>query len=171
MTIEEAIKTGIQFEKRVYATYLEAARGASDATAKRVFATLAEEEMGHVTYLESRLGEWQRSAHLSAEKLQTVLPSAERVRAALERLHSQVAQRKGDHESELDSLRQALVAEEETSSFYRRMVSELPADGQELFARFLDIEDGHAALVAAEIDNVNRMGFWFDLKEFDLEAG
>jgi hypothetical protein len=51
------------------------------------------------------------------------------------------------------------------------MVRELPAEGQHLFSRFLEIEDGHAAIVQAEIDNVKHMGFWFDLKEFDLEVG
>jgi rubrerythrin len=100
-----------------------------------------------------------------------VLPSAERVRAGLARLRSKVAQRKGSNAAELDSLRQALAAEDETSSFYRQMVRELPAQGQALFSRFLEIEDGHAAIVQAEIDSVNRMGFWFDLEEFDLESG
>jgi hypothetical protein len=51
------------------------------------------------------------------------------------------------------------------------MVRELPPEGQSLFSRFLEIEDGHGAIVQAEIDNVKQMGFWFDLKEFDLEAG
>jgi rubrerythrin len=171
MTIEEAIKTGILFEKKVYATYVAAAKRAVDATAKKVFSTLAEEEQGHVTYLESRLGEWQRNGVLAAEKVKTVLPSADRVRMGLTRMRTQVAQRKGNYSSELDSLRQALAAEEETSAFYRQMVRELPAEGQDLFARFLEIEDGHAAVVQAEIDSVNKMGFWFDLKEFELEVG
>jgi rubrerythrin len=171
MTIEEAIQTGIQFEKKVHATYLEAGRRAKDATAAKVFRTLAQEELGHVAYLESRLDEWQRKGQLSREKLETLLPSAERVKEAVARLRSRVAKRKADHAPELDSLRQALAVEEETSAFYRQMVRELPAEGQELFSRFLDIEDGHAAIVQAEIDNVNRLGFWFDLEEFDLEAG
>jgi rubrerythrin len=171
MTIEEAIKTGIAFEKKIHATYLGAARRAEDETARKVFATLAEEELGHVAYLESRLDEWQRTALLSAEKLGTVLPSVERIKAGLGRVRAQVPARKGNHDSELDALRQALAAEDETSSFYRRMVLELPADGQDLFARFLEIEKGHAFLVQAEIDNVNKLGFWFDIAEFNLEAG
>jgi rubrerythrin len=65
-------------------------------------------------------------------------------------------QRKGSHAQELDSLRQALAAEEETSTFYINMVRELPAEGQQLFSRFLEIEDGHAAIVQAEIDSVNQ---------------
>src|SRR5664279_2602542 len=171
MTIEEAIKTGILFEKKVHATYLAAAKRAEDATAKRVFSTLAEEEQGHITYLESRLIEWQKERHLSDEELHTVLPSTERIKSGLQRLRSQVAQRRGTPAQELDSLRQALAAEEETSTFYLNMVRELPAEGQQLFSRFLEIEDGHAAIVRAEIDSVNQMGFWFDLKEFDLELG
>lgn len=171
MTIEEAIKTAIQFERKVHETYLGAVKRAGDVTARKVFGTLAAEEEGHITYLESRLAEWQKDGCLSPEKLRTILPSAERIKAGLSRLRSQVAQRKGNHEAELDSLRQALAAEEETSTFYLQMVRSLPAEGQDLFSRFLEIEDGHAAVVQAEIDNVNQMGFWFDLKEFDLEVG
>lgn len=171
MTIEEAIKTAIVYEKKVHATYATAAKRAEDETAKKVFLTLAEEEQGHVTYLESRLIEWQNVGQLSNEKLRTVLPSVDRIKAGVQRIRSQVAQRKGSHAAELDSLRQALAAEDETSTFYRRMVSELPEEGQNLFARFLEIEDGHAAIVQAEMDSVNQSGFWFDVKEFDLEVG
>ena len=171
MTIEEAIKTAIVYENKVHATYAAAAKRAEDETAKKVFLTLAEEEQGHVTYLESRLMEWQKDGQLSNEKLRTILPSTERIKAGVQRLRSQVAQRKGNHAAELDSLRQALAAEDETSAFYRRMVSELPEEGQNLFSRFLEIEDGHAAIVQAEMDSVSQSGFWFDVKEFDLELG
>lgn len=171
MTIEEAIKTAILFEKKVHANYTGAAARAVDPIAQKIFGTLAEEEQGHINYLESRLGEWQKDGRLSDEKLRTVLPAADRIKRGMGRLRSQVAQRKGGQTGEVDSLRQALAAEEETSDFYRRMVKELPAEGQDLFARFLEIEDGHVAIVQAELDSVNQMGFWFDLKEFDLEAG
>ena len=39
------------------------------------------------------------------------------------------------------------------------------------FGRFLEIEQGHQAIVRAEIDALTGMGFWFDFQEFDLEAG
>jgi rubrerythrin len=171
MTVEEAIRTAIVFEKKVLAAYLAAAKRAEDPVARRVFTTLADEEQGHVNYLESRLAEWQKDGRLSGERLETVLPAAERIRSGLQRLRSQVRRRQGNYAGELDSLRQALAAEEETSTFYGQMVRELPAEGQALFARFLEIEDGHAAVVQAEIDSVTQMGFWFDLKEFDLESG
>ncbi len=171
MTIEEAIKTALEFEKKVHAQYEVEAKNASDATAKRIFATLAQEEQGHVAYLESRLAEWQKSGRLSPEQLRTVRPSAKRIRAGIGRTRAGVRKDVGSHDAELSSLYRALAAEDETSAFYLRMVRELPAEGQSLFSRFLEIEDGHAAIVQAEIDNVKSMGFWFDLKEFDLEAG
>jgi rubrerythrin len=171
MSIEEAIKTALEFEKKVHALYETAAKKASDATAKKVFATLAQEERGHVAYLESRLAEWQNDGRLSPEKLRTVLPSAERIRAGVGRTRAGVHKEAASHDAELSSLCQALAAEDEASAFYVQMVRELPAEGQVLFSRFLEIEDGHGAIVRAEIDSVKHMGFWFDLQEFDLEAG
>jgi rubrerythrin len=171
MTIEEAIETALKFEKKVYAQYEAEAKNAGDTTVKKVFAMLAQEEQGHVAYLESRLVEWQKQGRLSPEKLRTVLPSAERIRAGVGRLRAGVGKQAGSRDAELSSLYRALAAENETSAFYLQMVRELPAEGQSLFSRFLEIEDGHAAIVQAEIDNFKSMGFWFDLKEFDLEAG
>ena len=48
---------------------------------------------------------------------------------------------------------------------------ELPAEAQALFQRFVEIEQGHQAIVRAEIDSVSGLGFWFDMQEFNLEAG
>src|SRR5450631_2254288 len=62
-------------------------------------------------------------------------------------------------------------SEDETSSFYGRMVAELPEEGRALFARFLEIETGHGALAQAELDSLTKSGFCFDVAEFDLEAG
>ena len=68
-------------------------------------------------------------------------------------------------------MRQSLDAELETAAFYLRMVSELDAAGRAFFARFVEIEQGHVAIVQAEIDAVTGLGFWFDVQEFRLEAG
>ena len=74
-------------------------------------------------------------------------------------------------QSELDLLKTALELERQTSGFYRQLVDTLPTGDRELFARFLEIEQGHLTIVQAEIDNLNGMGTWFDIMEFDLEAG
>jgi len=171
MTVEEAIKTGILFEKRVHATYVAAGKRAEDPVARRVFATLAEEEQGHINYLESRLGEWQKTGHVTLEKLHTILPSKEKVAAGIKKLRGTLKKKPVGATPELGFLQQALAMEDETSAFYQRMVAELPPEGQQLFGRFLEIEAGHAAIVQAEIDSVTGMGFWFDVMEFSLEGG
>ena len=75
---------------------------------------------------------------------------------------------KEDRGQELDMMRKALALETETSSFYRKMVDELPPDARPLFSRFVEIEEGHLAIVQAEIDYMSGTGFWFDTQEFDL---
>ena len=49
------------------------------------------------------------------------------------------------------------------------MVTEMDGPAQKMFARFLEIEDEHIAMVQAELDYISKTGFWFDSKEFDME--
>jgi hypothetical protein len=51
------------------------------------------------------------------------------------------------------------------------MVATLDADGKRLFERFVEIEEGHLAIVQAEMDLVTGSGYWFDTGEFRPEAG
>jgi rubrerythrin len=76
-----------------------------------------------------------------------------------------------DRGTEIELLRKALDIEEKTCTFYRRMVAELPAEGKGLFSRFVEIEEGHLAIVQAEIDYLTGSGHWFDYREFSLEGG
>ena len=50
----------------------------------------------------------------------------------------------------------------------RKTAAELDGQGKELFARFVEIEEGHGTIVQAEMDAVNAYGFWFDMPEFRL---
>jgi hypothetical protein len=51
------------------------------------------------------------------------------------------------------------------------MVAELDSTGQQLFERFIAIEEGHQTVVQAEIDSLSGFGFWLDFREFSPEAG
>ena len=77
---------------------------------------------------------------------------------------------KADRFGEVQMLNKALAVEIETSNFYKAMVEQLDNEPQNMFKRFLEIEDGHLALVQAEIDHITGTGFWFDFQEFNLEA-
>lgn len=171
MTIEEAINTAIEFETKVHGVYVEAEKAESDATAKSVLGTLAREEGFHITYLEKRKAEWTKTGSVTPESLDTALPSKAAIEAGVKKLEARLGGDREDHRASLETLQKCLKVEEETSAFYQQMVQTLPGDAQKMFARFVEIEEGHQAFVAAEIDAVQGLGYWFDFREFDLEAG
>lgn len=166
MTIEEAIKTAIEYEIRVRDAYLDNVSAISDPTGRRVFMFLGQEEQGHVDYLEACLAEWRASGQVSEADLDTIVPSKETIESSMKQLSTHLVQR--DFGAEKRMVEKALEMEEETSEFYRRMVAELD-EGRQLFERFLEIEDGHVAIVQAELDFLNRSGTFFDIQEFNLE--
>jgi rubrerythrin len=169
MTIEEAIKTALQYENRVVAVYQDAAKSSLDPTGKRVFETLVLEERKHVEYLEERLKEWKETGRLTVAALGTVVPSRGRIEEGVSKLKSRVATQA--KETEVRLLKRALDVEVETSRFYEGVVKELPPEGRQLFERFVDIEHGHQAIVQAEMDSVSGSGFWFDMQEFTMDGG
>lgn len=170
MDLEQAIKTAIEYEEKVVKSYEEAQTKATNEVGKRVFGFLADEEKRHVAYLESRLNQWQKEGKLVVEKLDTVVPAKTTIDESLKNLEHTLEDKQEPSPEEIDLLQQALKAERETSDFYKRMVEELDGDGQRLFERFVEIEEGHVAIVDAEIAALSGLGFWFDMAEFNLEA-
>lgn len=168
MTIEEAIKTAIEYETKVRDVYKSAVDATKDETGKRVFGLLAKEEQYHLDYLNRRLSEWKNNGVIKVVKLQTTIPSQEKIEEGVWKLSDKMMVK--DFSDEILMLRKALQVETETSDFYERMVDELDGDGKKLFANFLDIERSHKSLVQAEIDHLQGRGYWFDFPEFDLEV-
>ncbi|MGD8394992.1 MAG: ferritin family protein [Candidatus Eiseniibacteriota bacterium] len=172
MNLDEAIRMAISYEARVHKTYLDAMQQATDEAGKRFFQTLCEEEMSHLEYLRARLDEWQATGKVSVARLGTSIPARDAVEAGIERLRQKVAEAPDARlRAEIELLKQALAAEVETSNFYKEMVATLDADGRRLFERFVEIEEGHLAIVQAELDLVTGSGVWFDMKEINLEMG
>ncbi len=166
MTFEEAIKTAIEYEIKVRDAYLDSLDKIKDETGQRVFRVLGEEEQGHIDYLECKLAEWEKTGTISASDLKTVVPSQEIIEKGVKQLDSHLSENK--YETELEMLKKALAMEQETSGIYRKMVNEVESNG-EFFKPFLEIEDGHTAVVQAEIDYLTRTGTFFDFREFGLE--
>ena len=169
MKLEDAIKTAIEFETKVTTNYDEAARKTADPVGKKVFETLAKEEQGHIAYLRSRLDEWKKTGHVTAASLETAIPSAAKIKEGMSKLKAN-RDKRPPAEGELRFLQRALELEVETSGFYKKMVAELDSEGQNLFKRFVEIEEGHVTIVQAQIDSVTGLGFWFDMQEFQLEG-
>jgi rubrerythrin len=169
MNVEEALKTAIEYETRVTAVYWDACDKIKDPVGQRVFKILAKEEEGHVAYLRSRLDQWQKDGLISFEDLETAIPSKDAIERAVRELKTDVMRKPVDLEIEL--LSKALKIERQTSDYYEKLVNEIPGEEKKLFARFLEIEVGHQAIVEAEINSVKGLGVWFDMDEFSLEAG
>ncbi|MBD3285483.1 hypothetical protein GF359_03535 [candidate division WOR-3 bacterium] len=166
MTVEQAIKTAIEYETKVRDVYKEAMNKATDDDGKRIFKLMADEEQHHLDYLYEKLAKLQASGELTIEGLKTALPAKEKIGKGMSDMKAEVE--KKDFKQEINMLEKAVEAERVTSEFYRKMVRELPGDAQKMFAQFLEIEEGHLALVQAELDSVSKSGFWLGTQEFDL---
>ena len=167
MTIEEAVKTAIEFETRIRDIYQEATAAVEDEVGKRIFETLCKDEQHHIDYLQHTLRQWQATGTIVPERLDSVVPSQEIVNREAEKVKSLVA--KDFLGIKRQMLSKALETEIETSAFYQKMVNELPAEGRALFERFLEIENNHIKTVQFELDYLSKTGYWFDIKEFDME--
>ena len=167
MTIEEAIKTAIEFETRIRDIYQEATAAVDDEVGKRIFETLCKDEQHHIDYLQHKLRQLQDTGTIVPERLDSIVPSQEVVNREAEKVKSLVS--KDFLGIKRQMLSKALETEIETSDFYQKMVNELPAKGQALFERFLEIENNHIKAVQFELDYLSKTGYWFDIKEFDME--
>lgn len=168
--IEKAIKDAISFETKVRDVYKEAEGQASDPVGKRVLKVLVDEEQHHLDYLNHKLQELEKTGRVTDEGLKTVIPSKEKISLQVQKLREEIKGQVPPSDAELQMLKKALQVEIETSEFYKKMVRELPEEGQQFFAHFVEIEEGHRAIVQAEIDYLTGSGYWFDFREIDLES-
>jgi len=168
MTIEEAITNAIEYEKKVVHVYADAMERSKDPVGKRIFKVFSVEEEGHVSYLKQKLEQLKCEGKVTPETLKTAVPAIDCIEKEIGKLERRMADRELDEE--LQMLQKAREVEIETGNFYRRMVAELPEEGKQFFKRFVEIEEGHLALVQAEIDAITKSGYWFDFADFSLEA-
>jgi len=90
VTIEEALKTAIEYEARVWTVYVDALKQATNKIGRRVFGILASEEQGHLKYLRNRLEEWEKTGSITVENLRTAIPSREAIDEEYKKLNAQM---------------------------------------------------------------------------------
>ncbi|MEJ2420954.1 MAG: hypothetical protein P8018_04355 [Acidobacteriota bacterium] len=168
MTLKEAITTAIEFEIKIRDHYAWAMKESKDPAGKKFFEVLTREEQGHVDYLKSRLKELEEKGEITTEPIPTVIPSADWLAKGLEDLKESAEKR--DYAEETQRLFTALKLEDEATDHYKHLMGVLGPQGKELFKRFIEIEDGHTALVQTEIDVVTKTGFFYDFQEFNLDG-
>jgi len=171
----KAIETAIQIEKDGLAFYTQAAQQVDDPTAKRMFQSLAKDEAAHLKLFEDvheRLGSeesWPSPEQVAAASpgeigrlippSPSIFPSGNEIRKA------EVPER------QLAALKRGIQAEEDSIAFYSEQMSEVEdADGRAMYAYLVEQEKGHRTILQGEYDYLTNTGFWFDFREFDLEA-
>jgi rubrerythrin len=167
MTLEEAIKTAIEYETRIHDLYQKAATTITDPVGQQVLKALGTDELHHLTYLTGRLEVWQKTGELVVEDLETTLLPLDEIDRDVQGLESGLKQ--VDRGDEKLLLSRALKIELETSEFYRKMALEMSDQAQRMFSRFLALENEHVDVVQAELDYLSKTGYWFGFKEFDME--
>ncbi|UCF93054.1 MAG: hypothetical protein JSW39_02550 [Desulfobacterales bacterium] len=167
MTLEEAIQTALEYETKIRDIYFEGARAVEAEAGRRIFQTLGEDEQKHIDFLNHKLRQWQATGRIVPERLESAVPPAEVIARQMAKLEAQMARE--DRGVRQQMLSKALQMEIATSQFYRKMVQELSGEGQQMFARFLEIEDAHINAVQFELDYISKTGYWLDFKEFDME--
>lgn len=166
MNLQQAMVAALDFEKKVRDHYLRGADDILDPRGRRVFATLAKEEQRHVDYLERCLDRWKQAGGVPDVPLESILPDGV---TWIEEARKKLSARKDEpvaSERELGALAAALRYEKEAGAFYHELVSMLSKEERALFDKFLRTEDGHLALVQAQLDAVQGRGFWFDISQF-----
>jgi rubrerythrin len=167
MKVEEVFGQALEYEKRIRDQYAVAASEAKAPEAKAFYEALGKDEESHVAYINHKLKQWQSTGAMDASGLTTIIPDRATIDQAVDKAKASFsAIPEGGHMAALEN---ALRAEEATTAFYRSMVDQLPAGARDVFTRLLEIEEGHTAIVRAELDLVGNTGHWFDIREFDME--
>jgi rubrerythrin len=166
VNLQEAIVVALEFETKVRDHYLRGAREIADPRGQRLFATLAKEEQGHVDYLDRGLAQWKKTGKVADLPLTSVLAADVRWFDEAKRALPPPSEKRIATRTELDALETALHYETESDAFYHRLVAALPEQDRPLFDKFLRVEDGHRALVQAQLELLRESGFWFDVAAF-----
>jgi len=162
-----ALELAVEGEKAGLKQYLEYAWLTRNENGRGMFVRLALDEFGHMDLLERQLSSLAASGCWRPEPVP---------RSAIEDIVPRLAGRGPEVEgtrglTQLSALQTALDLENRARDFYRAQADAAgePA-AREMFARLGDMEQSHADLVQAEIDSINRTGFWLSVPEFTLEA-
>jgi rubrerythrin len=158
----------MQWERDGHAFYLAAAEQTQAQAGRSMFLSLARDELQHLQILDgvyrSWLGEgaWPGPEELALEgsRRWPVFPPP----AAAAKV---VPARAG----ELDALRQGIAAEEASIALYEQgLQTASTAQAREVYQYLVRQEEGHRTILQGEYNHLANTGFWFDLREFDLEA-
>jgi rubrerythrin len=166
----KAIETAIQVERDGLAFYTDAARQIADPGGKRMFESLAADEAAHQSLFEAvRESLLKEDRWLPPEQVASMSPS----RFAHPPIFPAAGQAGAAKipERQLAALRRGIQAEDESIALYSEQMDRVDdADGKAMYGYLVEQEKGHRTILQGEYDYLTGTGFWFDVREFDLEA-
>jgi rubrerythrin len=161
-----ALDLALEAEKLSLARYLQLARKTADRSGKDMFIRLAADEYQHMRLLERMRSGLTESGQCPA--LDVPVSPLERLVPRLKEADRRIRGESG--QSDLAALELALDAERRARDFYQEQAAASSGPLAAAFERLVAMEQAHAELLQAELDNITETGFWFGMREFTLES-
>jgi len=162
----KALEIAINAEKTGLKTYLDFGYKTKDESGKNMFMRLASDEFEHMTILEK-----QRESIQEKECWITVKLAKSDIEKLVPEIKAKSAKIKGTEGlDQMSALRTALDLEDRAIKFYREQAqASSDPKAKDMYEQLVKMEQAHYELIQAEIDYIEKTGFWFNLREFSLE--
>lgn len=162
----KALELAISTEKTGLKTYLDFGYQTKDESGKNMFIRLAADEFEHMTILEKQRESIQEKECWISVKL--VKSDIEKLIPEIKGKSAKIKGSKGL--DQMSALRTALDMEDRAIKFYKEQAQlSIDSKAKEMYERLVAMEKAHYELIQAEIDYIEKTGFWFNLREFSLE--
>ncbi|MGQ9559389.1 MAG: ferritin-like domain-containing protein [Candidatus Oleimicrobiaceae bacterium] len=168
-TIEtiKSLQTALEIEDQGLVNFLQFARQTRDLTGKNMFIRLAMDEHEHRKIIERQLRKILDGQPLE----QVAIPKSEVERIAPVIREKQLKTRGESGLAEVDALQTALDLERKAAAFFRERAEKTSSpEAKAMFLRLAEWEDTHYDLIQAELDHINRTGFWLGIPEFQMDG-
>ncbi|MEO0114438.1 MAG: ferritin family protein [candidate division WOR-3 bacterium] len=163
----KALTLAKQAEQTSLNNYLNFALETQDETGKNMFIRLAMDEFDHWRLLEQQEQNLQQNECFSKV---TIEPSI--IEKLVPQLSDKTIRIRGKQGiDQISALRTALDLEDQAIKFYHHQAQTVPdQNAKAMYERLAAMEQAHYELLQAEIDAIEKTGFWFNIREFSLEA-
>lgn len=159
--LSRIVQRAVQTEREGNRYYMQAADGTRDPKAVRMFEQLARDELYHVKVLEDLYNDLLDEDTSGSVEGFPIFQDREKATDGLF----------PDFANDYEVLRRAVSDEIEAREFYRKSAEACASEkARDLFEDLVEMEDGHVRLLQAEIDFLEKTGFYFDHMEFNVEG-
>ncbi len=159
--LSRIVQRAIQTEREGNRFYMRAGDAAKDPKARGMFEQLARDELYHISILEEFYNDLLEKGSSGCVEGFPIFEERKKASGGV------IA----DFSNDYEVLQKAVSDEIKARDFYRKSAEECASErGRELFKDLVEMEDAHVRLLQAEIDFLEKTGFYFDHMEFNVEG-